>query len=127
MSPRAVLGHVAKAGRRLQVDGHRQEAIVDHAYRHGDFDDLPDLAVRAAATPQSLRVPRCLRRTLACIARGLSTGATANELHVTRSTVREYKRRLQQTLGTEKQPRMVALGWQFRLLGPSTRPAINPE
>ncbi|MCX5239751.1 LuxR C-terminal-related transcriptional regulator [Streptomyces prunicolor] len=117
ISPRAVRGHVSRAARRTGIEGRSLGALVDHAYRHGDFDTIPDLAIKTQPVPPALRMPRSLRRTLQCIARGLSTSATAQELGVSRATAREYRRRLYEQLGTTLPPRAVALGWQWRLLG----------
>lgn len=117
ISPRAVRGHVSRAARRTGTEGRSLSALVDHAYRHGDFDDFPDLAIKSQPVPAVLRLPRSLKRTLQCIARGLSTSATAIELRIGRATVREYRRRLYERLGTTLPPRAVALGWQWKLLG----------
>ncbi|WP_019060021.1 LuxR C-terminal-related transcriptional regulator [Streptomyces prunicolor] len=117
ISPRAVCGHVSRAARRTGIEGRSLGALVDHAYRHHDFDGIPDLAVKTQAVPPALRMPGSLRRTLQCTARGLSTSATAHELGVGKATVREYRRRLYERLGTTLPPRAVALGWQWRLLG----------
>ncbi|MFI1535506.1 LuxR C-terminal-related transcriptional regulator [Streptomyces anandii] len=124
ISPRAIRGHVGRAARRTGTTGRPYAALIDHAYRHRDFDDFPDLAVKAA-TPPELRLERCLRRTLECLARGMSTNATAQALGVSKATAREYRHRLYRRLGTTHPPHAVALAWQNRLLGPPP-PAPGP-
>lgn len=122
ISPRAVRGHVHRATRRLQLSGRSLAALVDHAYQYDDFTGYPDLAVKTQPVPPAFRLPRSLVRTLQCIARGLSTSGTAQELGVGKTTVREYRRRLWTQFGTTQPARAVALGRQWRLLGPADLP-----
>jgi DNA-binding CsgD family transcriptional regulator len=55
ISPRAVRGHTARAARRLQIDGPRLSVLVDYAYRHGAFAEVPDLAP-GMTTPSAYRL-----------------------------------------------------------------------
>lgn len=117
ISDRAIRGHIQRAARRAGITGRPLPALVDYAYRHRYFDDIPDLAITNRATPSRLRLPGSQRRTLQCLAQGMSTGATARELGVKRETAREYRNRLYARLGTVYAYRAVALGWQHGILG----------
>ncbi|MFC8676744.1 LuxR C-terminal-related transcriptional regulator [Streptomyces griseorubiginosus] len=130
ISPRTVRSYCKRAAICTNVEGRTLAALVDQAYRRGAFTDAhPDLARKAAVTPPELRLPHSLHRTLQCLAKGLSTQETAREFGVSPATVKEYRRRLYETLGTESAPQAVAIGWQNRLLGPaaSARPGPRPQ
>jgi len=116
ISQRAIRHHIQRAAARAQIAGRPLPGLVDYAYRHGYFDDIPDLAVKTPGAPPRLRLPRSQQRTLQYMAQGLSTGATARDLGVSRETARVYRNRLFERLGTVCAYHAVALGWQHNLL-----------
>ncbi|MCI3277581.1 helix-turn-helix transcriptional regulator [Streptomyces cylindrosporus] len=119
MSERTIRRHVQRAARRATISNRVLPGLVDYAYRHGYFADIPDLAIKPRTPPPHLRLPISQLRTLQYMAQGLSTGATARKLGIKRESARAYRDRLYERLGTTCAYRAVALGWQWGLLGPA--------
>ncbi|MFJ6085103.1 LuxR C-terminal-related transcriptional regulator [Streptomyces sp. NPDC092369] len=125
ISSSAVRNHTRRASKRIEVRNRSLAALVDHAYASGAFDGIPDLAVKR--TPHVMPIVRSLQQVLDCLVRGMSTNGIALELAISRSTAREYRRRLFAQLGTDYPPHAVARAWQMGLRRPARTTPPMPE
>lgn len=112
VSLKTVEARTRRVAARLGVPGGPHTVLVDHAYRHGHLTinvprRRPQLGTRAVDL-------------LWLLARGLGVRAIAAEFGISRTTAREYRRRLFTALGANSPEHAVAIGWETGLLHTDT-------
>ncbi|WP_051854712.1 helix-turn-helix transcriptional regulator [Streptomyces sp. NRRL B-1347] len=114
-SPAAVRTLIRRAAARTGLKRRPQPQLVDFAYQHGYLTALP-----TERRPRPTYLTPRLMEVLEGTARGLSLNEIAAELHISRATAHEHRRRLRKLLGAHTRAHAVAIAWQAGLLGPAT-------